>query len=264
MKNKGGEDIGRKPVRCSDDNMFFEFRFYECTSGRLAEEVARMHEVAVAGENDDTGASLFDQFGIPRPLGAWTAVAGARMPLFGYILAWESLDRRDVCFPNFWADPRWAAVRERTDAGSPMVEHIENWLMAPSAAWNRHSVRPLPPAHTLHEMRIHHCVAGRGPAVTEYLAEIELPQAEILGATAIGVFDVLIGPDMPAIVSFLAWPDYETQQAGWRRIDVEPRVHERRRKWSAELGLDPIRTVEQTLLRPLDFARPLANFGIAS
>jgi hypothetical protein len=242
--------------------MFFEFRFYECTSGRLAEETARMHEVSVADENGD-GPSLFDEFGIPRPLGAWTAVAGARLPLFGYILAWDSLDRRDVCFPNFWADPRWAAVRDRTDAGSPMVEHIENWLMGPSPAWNRRSTRSLASAHGLHEMRIHHCMVGQAPAVTDYLAQIELPQAEITGATVIGVFDVLIGPDMPAIVSFLAWPDYVTQQAGWRRIDVEPRVHERHRKWSADLGLNPIRTVEQTLLRPLGYARPRANFGIA-
>jgi hypothetical protein len=240
--------------------MFFEFRFYECTSGRLAEETARMHEVAVAG---DDGPSLFDQYGIPRPLGAWTAVAGARLPLFGYILAWDSLDRRDVCFPGFWADPRWAAVRDRTDAGSPMVEHIENWLMGASPAWDRPSARPLGPEFALHEMRIHHCLAGHAPAVSDYLATIELPQARIMGAAVIGVFDVLIGPDMPAIVSFLAWPDYETQQAGWRRIDVEPRVRERRRKWSAELGLDPIRTVEQTLLRPLDFAHPAADFGIA-
>ena len=242
--------------------MIFEFRFYDCTPGRLAEEVARMHEVAIAGEGGGVGPSLFDQYGIPRPLGAWTAISGARLPLFGYILGWDSLERRDACFPGFWADPRWAVVRERTDAGSPMVDHIENWLMGPSAAWDRQKDRRALPESGVHEMRIHHCVAGQAKVVADYLSEIELAQAEVLGGTVIGVFDVLIGPDMPAIISFLAWPDYETHQAAWRRIDVEPRVHERRRKWSQELGLNPIRTVEQTLLRPLDYGRPSANFGI--
>ena len=242
--------------------MIFEFRFYDCTPGRLAEEAARMHEVAIAGEKGDDGPSLFDQYDIPRPLGAWTSISGARLPIFGYILGWDSLDRRDRCFPKFWADPRWAAVRERTDDGSPMVDHIENWLMAPSAAWNRQPGRRTPPQGGVHEMRIHHTVAGQAKAVADYLSEIELQQAEVLGATVLGVFEVLIGPDMPAIVSFLAWPDYETQQAAWRRIDVEPRVHERRRKWSQDLGFNPIRTVEQTLLRPLDYGRPAENFGI--
>jgi hypothetical protein len=241
--------------------MFFEFRFYECTAGRLADEVARMHEVAIAGEGGGDGPSLFDQFGIPRPLGAWTAVAGARLPIFGYLVAWDSLDRRDVAFPRFWADPRWAAIRDRSDGGSPMVEHIENWLMGPSLAWNRTSTRR-PHPDGLHELRIHHCHAGHGAAVTDYLANIELAQAEVLGGTVLGVFDVLIGPDMPAVVSFLSWPDYETQQTAWRRIDVEPRVAERRRKWAAELGVNPIRSIEQTLLRPLDYGRPQANFGI--
>jgi hypothetical protein len=40
-------------------------------------------------------------------------------------------------------------------------------------------------------------------------------------------------------------------------------VHERRRQWASELGSNPIRSVEQTLLRPLDYGKPLANFGIA-
>jgi hypothetical protein len=243
--------------------MFFEFRFYQCTSGRLAEEVARMHEVAIAGEDGAAGSSLFDQFGIPRPLGAWTAVSGARLPLFGYIVGWESLDQRDSAFPAFWADPRWAAVQQRTDAGSPMVERIETWLMAPSPIWSRAAKRAVNSMGSIHEMRIHRCSAGHAKAVSDYLSDIELPQAEVLGATVIGVFDVLIGPDMPAIVSFLDWPDFETHQAGWRRIDVEPRVHERRRRWASELGLNPIRTVEQTLLRPLAYGRPRANFGIA-
>jgi hypothetical protein len=241
--------------------MMFEFRFYEVTPGRLAQEVARMYEVAIR-DVDGTGRSLFEQHGIARPLGAWTAIAGKRLPVFGYLLVWDSLAERDASFPSFWADPRWTAVRARTEDGHPMVEHIDDWLIVPSPAWDRTAGRRSLPAGGVHELRIHHCMAGHAGEVTRYLAEIEHAQLEVRGATVIGMFDVLIGPNMPAIVSFLAWPDFESQQSALARLDVEPRVHARRRDWAQRLGFSPIREVEQTLLRPLSYGVPVENFGI--
>ena len=49
-----------------------------------------------------------------------------------------------------------------------------------------------------------------------------------------------------------------------RRLELEPRVRERRRQWREELGDSPIRHVEQTLLKPLDYGKPLPNFGLAA
>ena len=257
--------------------MMFEYRFYECTPGRLAEEVARMREVSIdpwPGDRGGDGESLFDSFGIPRPLGAWTSIAGRQQPIFGYLLKWDSLDERDRAFPAFWVSPEWAEVRERTNDGHPMVDSIEDWLLAPSAAWDRSGGgsddRQVCPEGIgrpegiggLHEMRIHHCQAGYDAEVTAYLAEIEHRQMEVLGGRILGVFNLLIGPDMPAIISFIAWPDFATQQRAALRLDVEPRVRARREQWKKDHGVSLIRSVEQTLLRPLDYGLPLSNFGI--
>lgn len=247
--------------------MMFEYRFYECTPGRLAEEVARMHEVAIAPWPGHSGGyegkSLFDRFGIPRPIGAWTSIAGRRQPIFGYMLCWDSLDRRDRAFPPFWACPEWAEVRARTDDGHPMVDGIEDWLVAPSKIWDRTGGFDDTRHGGLHEMRIHHVLAGYAPQVAEYLSQVEHRQIEILGGRILGVFDVAIGPDMPAVVTFVAWPDHDTQQFAADRLEREPRVHDHHRRWREEHGLSLIRRVEQTLLQPLDYALPLANFGIA-
>lgn len=242
----------------------FEYRFYECTPGRLTEEVARMAEVATDPWPGGNGESLFDRFGIPRPLAAWTSIAGRRQPVFGYLLEWKSLDERDRAFPAFWASPEWAEVKARTEGGYPLVDAIENWLIAPNASWDRSGGFDDQVHGGMHEMRIHHILAGFGPQVTDYLREIEHRQIEVMGGRILGAFDVLIGPDMPAIVSYIAWPDFATQQRAADRIDHEPRVHERRHKWMAEYGRYPIRHIEQTLLRPLDFGLPKSNFGIAA
>ena len=39
------------------------------------------------------------------------------------------------------------------------------------------------------------------------------------------MFDVKIGPDIPAIISFIGWPDYETQQAAARRTIPGAEAH---------------------------------------
>lgn len=243
--------------------MFFEYRWYECAPGRLAEEIDRMEEVAIAGWKGGE-ESVFDKYGIPRPIGAWSSVAGRRKPVFGYILQWDSFAQRDTAFPAFWAGPEWAEVRDRTNAGFTLVDHFDNWVIGPNAAWDRSGGCEGEPIGGLHEMRIHHCMAGDGHHVTAYLAEIEHRQMEVMGGRVIGVFDVKIGPDIPAIVSFIGWPDYETQQAAARRLELEPRVRERRRQWREELGDSPIRHVEQTLLKPLDYGKPLPNFGLSA
>jgi hypothetical protein len=242
--------------------MMFEYRFYECTPGRLTQEVARMKEVAISPWPGGNGESLFDRFGIPRPLGAWTSIAGRRQPMFGYLVKWESLEARDRAFPPFWACPEWAEVRARTDDGHPMVDSIEDWLVAPSAIWDRSGATDGTRHGGLHEMRIHHVMAGYGPQVADYLKTIEHRQIEILGGRILGVFDVAVGPDLPAMVTFVAWPNHATQQRAAERLDREPRVHERHRQWKQEHGISLIRSLEQTLLQPLEYGLPLSNFGI--
>ena len=115
-------------------------------------------------------------------------------------------------FPRFWADTLWQDIRNQTDGGVPMVERTEDWLLDASPAWAALQKcgpaprQPVPQA--VHEMRIDRVTNGfLGPA-TAALQEAHLPHALADGAQLLGVLNVVIGPDMPCIVTFLAWPDH--------------------------------------------------------
>ncbi len=243
--------------------MFFEYRFYDCTPGRLDEETARMEEVSIADWQDEQ-RSLFSKYGITPPIAAWSAIAGRRQPVFGYLLKWDSFEQRDTTFPPFWASPEWAEVRDRSNAAFPMVDSIENWIIRASTVWDRSGGVDGEPVGGIHEMRVYQVRAGYGPEVNAYLAEFELPQCEHLGGEVLGVFDVAVGPDLPAIVSFVAWPDFETQQRAANRLHIDPRLRDRQNRWKTELGVNPVRHVEQTILRPLPYGKPKPNFGMAA
>lgn len=231
-----------------------EFRMYDVTPGRLHVEVERMRRVAI--DPWEGGASLFARHGVPRPLVAWTSIAGDRHPLFGYLLRWSSLDERDRAFPSFWGCPEWAEIFRESNAGHPMVDRIDDWLLAPHAGWRGGAASDVP-LDVVHELRIHRIAGGRAAAVGDYLTGIELPQMEVLGGAVLGLFDVTIGPEMPAMVSLVAWPDVATQEAAAARLDVEPRVLQCRAAWRERFGDTLIRKVERYLLRPVDYGVPL-------
>lgn len=231
-----------------------EFRMYDVTPGRLHVEVERMRRVAI--DPWEGGPSLFARHGVPRPLVAWTSIAGDRHPLFGYLLRWSSLDERDRAFPGFWGCPEWAEIFRSSNAGHPMVDRIDDWLLAPSPAW-RGRQTPDIPLDGIHELRINRIAGGQAAAVADYLAEIELSQTQVLGGAVLGLFDVTIGPEMPAIVSLVAWPDMATQEAAAARLDVEPRVLQQRANWRERFGDTLIRRVERHLLRPVDYGVPM-------
>jgi len=251
--------------------VIFEYRFYQASHGRLAEEVDRMREVAIDGAPAEPNGppvhkeSLFDRYGIPRPLGAWTSLTGPHHPIFGYIVKWDSLAQRDAAFPPFWNDPFWHAVRNRTDAGSPLVERIDTWLMNSSPVWNMvRQEGDNTPIGGVHEMRIHYTRAGYAHYFRETLAQIELPQCQALGGRVLGVFDVVIGPQMPAIISFLAWPDFAIQAQARARLDVEPRLLESLLRNEKSAGGAVLLRMESRLLQPVDYGVPIANFGCSA
>lgn len=238
----------------------FEYRFYDVMPGRLGEEVQRMYDVAIAPWENGP-ASLFDRFGIPRPLAAWTGVAGRRQPVFGYLLEWESLAARDAAFLPFWMSREWAEFSAKTDDGRQMVERIDTLLLSPSMAWKKKKGILSNAVGGLHEMRCYQVEAGHSAEAMDYLAQIELQQMEVLGGEVLGVFDVVIGPDMPMVISFIAWPDFATQQGAARRLEAEPRVKAARESWHQHYGRPLIRHVEQSLLRPTFYGKARTNFA---
>lgn len=237
--------------------MIYEYRFYDVAHGRMAAEVARMYDVALKGGTD----SMFAKYGVKLPLGAWVATAGRRLPLFGYIQQWDSLKQRDAAFPPFWADPVWAKMKAETDGGSPLVERMEDWLMRPAPCWAK--VRTDDKPGPVHEMRVERVSNGHLPTAHALMGEVILPQYQVLGAVVLGVFDVLIGPNIPTLVTFLAWPDHETQQRAAARLDVEPRVLNGLKAARAKAGEPLFVDLQQHILQPVPWAVPAPNFGVA-
>ena len=241
--------------------MIYEYRFYECSEGRLAEEVDRMAEVAI--HPDSSGKSLFDQHGVPRPKGAWTAISGPRMPLFGYIVRWDSLKQRDTAFPSFWADKRWHAVRDRAKVPDrvPIVNRIDNWLMEPSLVWDAaYKDDPRQQIGGLQELRIHTHYSGQAREACEYLGLREIPHLQLMGASLLGAFDVIIGPK-DAIVSFLSWPSWEARERAMARMDIEAQLTVARDRAAAKFGRSLFHKVENYLLEPTPYGLAAGNFG---
>ncbi|MDR5653367.1 NIPSNAP family protein [Ruixingdingia sedimenti] len=247
----------------------YEVRFYSVAHGRLAAEIARVHDVAIAGAPAEPGGppacaeSLWDRYRIPRPLGAWTVAAGQGAPGFLSIIRWDSLTHRDSAYPRFWNDPYWLALRAKGADGSPLVDSIEDWILRPSAAWG-----PLvePPSATpiggVHEMRVQHVPAGTQAEAAAALATVDLPLARRLGARVLGVFEMVFGPNSPCFVTFLAWPDFDTQQRAAARLDVEPRVIQQRDREMARHHRRVFGRMDQYILAPVPgWGLPTASFG---
>ena len=172
-----------------------------------------MREVAISGRRRwKRAASLqgksFDRYGIPRPLGAWTAITGPRLPLFGYIVGWNSLKsamRLSAVLGRPFVARGTQSHRCGIAIGGQDRHLVDESLTCLGGNTRRWTCWPV---GGVHEMRIHHTRAGYAHYLSKTLAEIELPQCKALGAAVLGVFDVVIGPRMPAIISFIAWPDF--------------------------------------------------------
>jgi hypothetical protein len=102
--------------------MLYELRIYHCMPGKLPAVVARFENATV---------KLFEKHGI-RQVGFWTVVIGESNADLYYILKWESLDERQRKFTAFAADPDWIAVRDKSEAGGPIVASISNTILTPT------------------------------------------------------------------------------------------------------------------------------------
>jgi len=246
----------------------YEFRFYAVSHGRMAPELALIYDMAINGAPAEPGGppaykeSLWERYGVPRPVGVWTVASGQRMPGLLYIIPWQSMTERDAIFPRFWTDPFWRARRAEATQGSPLVESIETWLMSPSSAWvAARGAGSAAPVGGLHELRIHRVYNGHVDQAAAAWGDIELPLLQQHGGQLLGAFDVVIGPDRPALVTLLAWPNMATHQAAWASFDADPQIAAQRQREVETFGRPLYSRVEQYLLDPLPWCTPLANFG---
>jgi hypothetical protein len=248
----------------------YEFRFYSVAHGRLASELALVYDMAIAGAPVEPGGApanketLWERYGVPKPIGSWTALSGRRTPAFLYILKWDSLAQRDERFPRFWNDPFWRARRAELTDGMPLVDSIENWLLDPCPAWDKaREDEASQPVGGVHEMRIQPVLNGSQVHAADVLAEVDLPRLKSLGARLLGVFEVAIGPNRPTFVILLAWPDIDAQHRAWFAMDRDAGILAQRQAERERYGRRLFGSVDAYLLEPAPWNVPLANFGAA-
>jgi hypothetical protein len=196
----------------------YELRKYRVAPGRLADFEHRMCEVL---------PPLFRRAGFQPPVAQWTCEAGADMPLFVWLARWERFEQRELAYAQLYADPEWPVRRRQTNGPGEMLLGYDFALL--KRGIEAATAIPLDLLHgsterALHELRIYAIYPGRTEQAMQSLRTVHLPALAAAGATDLGIFNVLIGSNLPSIVQFLAWKDYSARTAGLRHFSENPRV----------------------------------------
>jgi hypothetical protein len=80
---------------------------------------------------------------------------------------------------------------------------------------------------------------GQADRVHNFISGEPIPVLEEQGARVLGVFDIACGVQIPAVATFLAWPDEQAQKRGW-----------------AASGRPLLERSEVYLLEPAEYALP--------
>lgn len=250
--------------------MVYELRIYDIAAGQMANELTRMAILAYGGAPDAAGKtpgyarSLMAECGVPPMLGVWSALAGAGLGKFFYLCRYENIADRDRVWTQFWDHPDLArAIAATTTTRTNVVEGTFPILLRPGEAWR--IVRAagnggaMPGLH--HELWMDRIAFGEGARAHTLLGKIDLPFLRARGARVLGCFDVWVGPDIPTIVTFLAWPDPATRLAGLAALDRHPESLAARRAAQQECRAPLFERRETFLLDPAPYCRTEANFG---
>jgi len=103
--------------------MIHELRIYHCAPGRLAALNHRFETITL---------KLWQKHGI-RQAGFWTVLIGENNHDLFYLLEWASLAEREQRWNAFQSDPDWLAARAGTEIDGPLVNHISNYILTPTA-----------------------------------------------------------------------------------------------------------------------------------
>jgi hypothetical protein len=103
--------------------LIHELRIYHCLPGRLPVLLKRFETTTLA---------IWERFGI-RQAGFWTVAIGDNNHDLYYLLEWESLAERETKWAAFMRDPEWQAKRAETEKDGPILSHITNLVLQPTA-----------------------------------------------------------------------------------------------------------------------------------
>jgi hypothetical protein len=103
--------------------MLHELRIYHAAPGKLPGIVKRFAEHTL---------KFWERYGI-RQVGFWTVQIGENNHDLYYILEWESLAEREQKWNTFISDPAWLQVRADTEKDGPLITHVTNVILQPTA-----------------------------------------------------------------------------------------------------------------------------------
>ncbi len=103
--------------------MIHELRIYTAHPDRMGALLARFRDHTMA---------LFEKHGMVN-VGYWVNSVGGRSDELWYILGFESMGQREEAWAAFRTDPDWKKVREESEADGPIVHHLENRILQPTA-----------------------------------------------------------------------------------------------------------------------------------
>lgn len=103
--------------------MIHELRIYHCVPGRLPALLNRFETITLG---------IWERFGI-RQAGFWTVEIGESNADLYYLLEWASLAEREEKWSAFMADPEWLRKRAETQKDGPLITHVTNLILTPTA-----------------------------------------------------------------------------------------------------------------------------------
>ncbi len=103
--------------------MIYELRIYHTVPGKLPALNARFQNHTL---------KMWEKFAI-RQVGFWTPLIGDNNNDLYYILEWKDLAEREQKWNAFVANPDWLAIRAETEKDGPLVTHISNLILSPTA-----------------------------------------------------------------------------------------------------------------------------------
>ncbi|CAN5285658.1 hypothetical protein BH10PSE13_BH10PSE13_10580 [soil metagenome] len=222
----------------SDLDKVYELRFYSVEAGRDQDMRARVQQDL---------KWLFPRHNI-RPVGGWSSTSAPKLPLFVYITPFADMLERNRCWNGFYTDPSWQEVRNRTNAGSELVEDYEIWFVKEVLPWKD---APEGGPGSIDEIVFLETLVGKSGPAGQALRESEIPAYERAGATVMGVFDVISGGKLPGSLAFLRWPNWETRAASAGILQSDPALTARRADEKSTYGKTLIGKTGSYLLDPV-------------
>ena len=219
--------------------MLYELRTYQAGGGRMAEMEKLMASDCTA---------VLQRAKVPRPLGAWHAVAGPRLPAFVWILGWNSLDERSAAWAAFGGDAQWQQLRRAAHEKTELTARVDTQFMSawpePALAADTDLAQP-GGVYQLMLLRVH---TGQGGAARQAFLAADRPAIEEAGGKLEAAFDLMSGEDLPVVAVIVRWADATACAKGMSIYDSHPKVRAARVAEREKLGFDLFDAADRYLM----------------